>query len=79
MQVGNGYFCSSIARTSFCGYNPLQVKQIQKIFLAKLGNVPRGSKYVNPLQVYFCKGFFVVCRPISGAAFFSQKRSHQYV
>ena len=44
--------------------------QIQKIFLAKLGNVPMGSKYVNPLQVYFCKGFFVVCRPTSGAAFF---------
>ena len=42
MQVGNGYFCSSIARPSFCGY--------------------------NPLQVYFCKGFFDVCRPISGAA-----------
>lgn len=39
MQVGNSYFCSSIARPSFCGYNPLQVMQIQKIFLARLGNV----------------------------------------
>lgn len=37
------------------------------------------NKYVNPLQVYFCKAFFVVRRPISGAVFLHKKRSHQYV